>query len=438
MGQPGELTPESCPIEAVSRPIKIVVIVPNLDIGGAEMDLVRNLPLLDRRQFAPVVFTLFWKGPLSAQLEEHGIEVLSPEQGMPSNQNIRQWLSQAVERACGALSWLLPPSLLARRIDSVQEYIRLARWIARNLDNAKADVIHAILPGAYLAAAFANILTLRRPLIMSRLSLNWYQREARLFAVIERFFLHRRVEVAIANSQAVVRELRAEGIPQRKLRLIYNGIDAAAFADVLRDTQEARKDLGIVPDAVVFSSVGNLFPYKGHADLLSALSLIKGELPKSWILLVAGKDIGGSLDALRRQADQLGLAQNVRLLGQRRDIPTILSAADIHVSASHHEGFPNNILEAMCARLPVIATAVGGVPEQIIDGETGILVPARDPVALSKALLSLACNPDLRAAMGMRGQDRVQLEFPVALSARALEQTYAAVAARNYIPSGAL
>ena len=435
--QPGTA---SCPglsdVESDSRPIKILVIIPNLDLGGAETDLVRNLPLLKQSQVTSVVFTLFGGGLLAAELSAHGIRVVTPEQHAPSGQGFYDWVFRGIERWCRFWIRLLPPSLFSRIQASGSEYIRLARSIARCADDAEVDVIHAILPGSYLAAVLANLLTeTRRPLVMSRLSLNWYQRERRLFAVIERFLLHRRVDLAVANSQAVLRELRLEGIPERKLRLIYNGIDAAKFADDLRVRQEARNELDIIPEALVFSAVGNLFPYKGHADLLNALGLIKNQLPASWLLLVAGLDMCGHLDALRLLADKLDLSQNVRLLGQRRDIPIILSAADIHVSPSHHEGFPNNVLEAMCARLPIVATAVGGVPEQVIDGVTGILVPAQNPPALSKALLSLAYEPDLRTAMGLRGQRRVQLEFPITRSVSALKQTYESLTSRSRILS---
>src|SRR5262249_14337719 len=141
-------------------------------------------------------------------------------------------------------------------------------------------------------------------------------------------------------------------------------------------------------------------------------------------LLAAGRDVDDSLTKLGQIADKLGLSQHVRLLGLRRDIPVVLSAADIHVSASWHESFPNNILEAMCAGLPVVATAVGGVPEQIVDGLTGLLVPARNPDALSEALLALAHDGERRKAMGRAGRERVEREFPITRSVNELEQVY--------------
>jgi glycosyltransferase involved in cell wall biosynthesis len=109
-----------------------------------------------------------------------------------------------------------------------------------------------------------------------------------------------------------------------------------------------------------------------------------------------------------RVAEELGLSQHVRLLGERCDIPIILSAADIHVSASWYESFPNNILEAMSAGVPVVATAVGGVPEQNVDGLTGLLVLARNPEALAEAIIKLARDFDRRKAMGRATRKRVE------------------------------
>ena len=180
----------------------------------------------------------------------------------------------------------------------------------------------------------------------------------------------------------------------------------------------------------MFSCVGNLYERKGHADLLKALHFLKDQLPVNWQLLAAGRDIDGRLATLRQMADAFGLSSHVRLLGERRDIPALLSAADIHVSASWYESFPNNILEAMCAGLPTVATRVGGVPEQVVDGETGILVPAQNPRALSEALLALTLDRERREAMGRAGRARVQAEFPIERSVGALQQIYQRVGAR--------
>src|SRR5262249_47787203 len=150
-----------------------------------------------------------------------------------------------------------------------------------------------------------------------------------------------------------------------KLKLIYNGIDASAIEALMLPAGEARRRLAISPGALVFTSVANLFTYKGHEDLLHALGHLRDRLSQDWVLLVVGRDVEGNLAKLRRLSEQLGLRRHVFFLGQRLDVPAVLSAANVHISASHQEGFPNNILEAMCAALPVVATNVGGVAELI-------------------------------------------------------------------------
>ena len=227
-----------------------------------------------------------------------------------------------------------------------------------------------------------------------------------------------------------MRELVAEGIPGRKLKLVRNGVDAATFARSMIGRAEARERFGVPPDALVFTVVANLYAYKGYADLLAALRLLKDRLSGPWRLLAAGRDVAGSLAEFRDLAASFGLADNVQFLGPRLDVPVILSAADIHVSASHHEGFPNNILEAMCAALPVVATAVGGVPEQVVDGSTGLLVPAHQPAALAEALLSLRGDPVRRTSLGRAGWQRVSELFSLQSFVRGLEEAYR-IAARG-------
>ena len=412
-------------LHCATRRIKVLVIIPTLDVGGAEMDLVRNLPRLDRSRFAPVVCTLRGRGALAVQLGDAGVEITVPAFNALPGRGFFDWMVRGIERTCLSMVEFLPASRFTRLMASVGEYIRLSRYVARQIEDADIDVVHAILPSAYLTAVLANMLTKRRPIVMSRVGLNWYQQDMRLLGALERWILHRRVDLALGNSEAVLQELRAEGIPNRKLLLVHNGIDFMTFVDGMIDPQQARNLLGVPQNALVFSSVGNLFPYKGHADVLYGLNLVKDQLPPNWLLLAVGRDVAGNLFELRRVADEFGLSQHVRFLGERRDVPVVLSAADIHVSASHSESFPNNILEAMCAGLPVVATAIGGVPEQLTHGGTGLLVPVRDLRALSEALLVLASSPDQRAAMARAGRARVKLHFPIARSVSGLEEAYA-------------
>jgi glycosyltransferase involved in cell wall biosynthesis len=413
-----------------ARPARILIIIPSLDIGGAEMDLVRQLPRLDRDRFDITVLTLFRPGVLAARLIESGIAVVDingisvdrigvaePPRDIPELGSI----GASLKRRLSFIRTLL------RRPRDVCWICRRAFAVARFIRNADVDVVHTVLPNAYVVGSLANLLAGRRPLVMSRLSLNFYHLTLWPYLIIEPYLLHRLVDITIGNAHAVLRDLRAEGVPEDKLRLVYNGVEDA----VMVDRDEARLQLGIASTALVLSAVGNLHVYKGHADLLQSLSLISARLPESWVLIVAGRDVQGSLENLRRRAHDLGLSRNVRFVGERNDVPVILSAADIHISASHHEGFPNNILEAMSAGLPVVATAVGGVPEQIIDGETGILVPARDHAALAAAIEALVADVDARQAMGRAGREHVTRTFRIERSVAALSKIYLAAATKG-------
>jgi glycosyltransferase involved in cell wall biosynthesis len=400
-----------------SHPFKVLVLIPSLDIGGAELDLVRTLPLIDRKRFEVSVLTFMRPGRLARTLEGSGIKVnvgdKRPRETLESDAapSTVDWTGKAARLPLPQL--LRKPAALAK----------LGYQVMRRLSDDQIDLIHTVLPNSYLLGSIANRLGRRLPLVMSRVSLNWYQQNMATYRIAERL-LHSTVNIAIGNSQAVLEDLRAEGIPESKLRLVYNGIDAPAFARELIDKRQARARLGLDRSSLVISIVANLHPYKGHADLLRALSFIADRLPADWTLVATGRDIAGSKAMLHGLAVELGLARQVRFLGERTDLPAILSAADIHVSAAHTESLPNNILEAMCAQLPIVATKVGGVPEQLVDGTSGLLVPARAPYPLAAAIERLAGDAELRNRLGRAARERVGTAFPVERPVAALEDIY--------------
>jgi glycosyltransferase involved in cell wall biosynthesis len=240
------------------------------------------------------------------------------------------------------------------------------------------------------------------------------------------------VDIAIGNSQPILDELAEEGVEPRKLRLLHNGIDPAAFAHEPGDRELARSALGLPEEAFVIVSVGNLHPYKGHGDLIEACALASAELPSDWFVAIAGRDSGDRMAAYEQLATQRGIRERVRFLGECKDVPQVLSAADVFVHPSHHEGLPNAIIEAMAASLPVIATAVGGVPEAVVirsspaddAEETGWLVAPHEPGGLAAALIEAAADPARRRRMGERARRRVVAEFSLAASVAAYERIY--------------
>ena len=200
----------------------------------------------------------------------------------------------------------------------------------------------------------------------------------------------------LGNSRSVVRELsEMEGVPARRLGLIYNGIDVARFTDA-GSRAATRAALGLGPQTLTLVIVGNLIPYKGHGDLLAALGQAAPRLPPDWRLLIVGRD-EGIASSLQAQAAELGIGQKVCFLDTRNDVPEILNACDIGVLCSHQEGFSNAVLEGMASGLPMIVTDVGGNAEAVLDGECGIVVPPHDPARLADAIVRLANDPSLRA-----------------------------------------
>jgi glycosyltransferase involved in cell wall biosynthesis len=188
--------------------------------------------------------------------------------------------------------------------------------------------------------------------------------------------------------------------------------------------------LGVSDRSLVFVKVANLIAYKGHLDLLSALADTAAALPNDWTLLLVGRDDGMGPE-IASAARHLGLDKNIRVMGARTDIAEILRAADIGLLVSHEEGFPNVVVEYMAAGLPVIATGVGGTPEAISGGETGIVVPKESRDDLAAALLRLSGDERLRQNMGEAGRRRAAKLFDLESCAEAYDRLYRALLARN-------
>jgi glycosyltransferase involved in cell wall biosynthesis len=254
---------------------------------------------------------------------------------------------------------------------------------------------------------------------MSRRSLSSYQQNWPTVARLERR-LHEKMDAVIGNSRAVVRELLDEGIPKSKVRLIYNGI---AFTKQLPDRAEARQALGLDDSTLVGAVVANLIHYKGHRELVRALSHVAANLSIPWRILVAGRDHGIRAE-LESLAEARGIREHIEFLGERANIPQLLAAADFGLLTSREEGFSNVILEGMAAGLPMIVTDVGGNPEAVLDGETGCVVPPYRPKAIADAILRLARNPELRRHLGEEARARAEDKFSIERCVRAHADLY--------------
>ena len=207
----------------------------------------------------------------------------------------------------------------------------------------------------------------------------------------------------IAAISSVVREaLVRSGVDARKIDVVPSGIDPAPALDPPRRA-ELRARLGCTEEHVVGITVSALAAGKAHDDLMQGASIALPRAPRLRLWIAGEGPLEGALRAKQRA---LGLEQEVQLLGFRADIMSLLHAADFFCLPTLHEGLGSSILEAMSAGLPVIATRVGGIPEIVEEGRTGILVPPSDPGALADAMVEMATRPDLREPMGAAGAAR--------------------------------
>ena len=207
-------------------------------------------------------------------------------------------------------------------------------------------------------------------------------------------------------------------VPLARQSRIYYGLDPSPFADELERGAEARAalraELGLADDDVVFTCVARFAPQKAHDVLLRGFLEASRELagaPRIRLLLVGDDPFGDGRQQAQRLSSELGLDDLVVFAGIRRDVPAILAASDCFVMASLWEGLGLVFLEAMATELPCLATRVSAVPEVILDGETGLLVPPSDPQALAAGMVDLARSPERRRELGLSGAARVRERF---------------------------
>lgn len=233
-----------------------------------------------------------------------------------------------------------------------------------------------------------------------------------LFRVYDRWLLGTTTDAVITVTERVRDAVVAQRIlPAARVHAIANGIVAAPRASEAQRQQARRalrREIGAADDAPVIGCVARLVWFKGLDTLVDALPAVLRVCPDVQVAVAGDGPLRAELAA---RAAALGVADRLHLLGERNDVPQLLRGFDLFVLPSVSEGMPLTILEAMGAGLPVVATAVGGVPELMVAGETGLLVPPGDAVALAPALQRLLCDAPLRRRMGDNGRRRLLSDF---------------------------
>ncbi len=243
--------------------------------------------------------------------------------------------------------------------------------------------------------------------------------------------VHHLADAVIAISEATAIQAQRARMPPEQVFLVRSAVDTDAFAPVGNAHLQAKQQWGLGAEAFVVATTGRLAAGKGHDGLLRAVALLSP--PERPVVLLAGD--GSERTRLQQLAGDLRIAESVRFLGFQKDVRPVLWAADafVHVPTHFPEGVSVAVLEAMASGLPVIASKVGGIPEVVRDGETGLLVPPGDATVLAEALRHLRTDPSLRRRLGEGAQAYVRRHCSVQVLVERTLQVYATVLGEPFL-----
>jgi glycosyltransferase involved in cell wall biosynthesis len=360
--------------------IRVAQVIWSLGLGGAEQVVIRLAQGVDRRRFEPVIVCLDRPGPFAAQAEDGGVEVLALDKRGPLD---------------------------------LRAVVRLARLLRAR----RVDVVHTHLWGANLWGRLAARAA-RVPVVVAT------EHNVDTWKGWHHLALDRALAPAATHLVAVSEEVRtfyeARGIGRGRWRVVYNGVDVRAAPG--RRRGEVYRGLGLGDADRVVGLVGRLVPAKAPEVFLRALAAAAPRVPGLRGLVVGD---GPSRSAAEGEARRLGLSGRVVFAGLRRDVPELMPGLDALVFSSQREGLSMAMLEAMAAGVPVVATAVGGTPEAIVHGVTGLLVPPGRPDELADAIVALLEDASAAERFRDAARRRVEERFSVGRMIEAHEALYA-------------
>ena len=372
------------------RKYKIAYLIDGLSMGGAERLMVPILKHLSRAHFEPFVCALQSKdgNPLADDLRALGV---------------------AVE--CLQIKHL-------RDLDAIPR-------LTSTLKGIGADLVHTQLEAAnILGNISAKLLRLPSVCTIHVMPSLEVKTKTKLHQKVEWFALRHFCDRVISVSEEARQyHIDITGAPGSQVTTIYNGIDLSGFSsmDQAHERMAVRAELGIPSEANILVTVAVLRPQKGIQFLIRALPGVLASSPQTYYLIVGS---GSHQNALLEEVDKAGIGERVIFAGMRKDVPRLLAASDVFVLPTLTEALPTVLAEAMAARLPVIASRVGGVPEMITEGRNGLLVEPEDLPGLSGACIQLLNNPGQRAAMGAEGWEIVHQKFSIERQVDQLKELY--------------
>jgi len=391
--------------------VKILFIHERGGIGGAGNVLYSILSRLDRSKFKPIV-VLGSKGILVEKI---------------SALNIKCYVCPMPELA--PLTNKSGKFLVYTLIASLRNFciiLSLTRHLLYIIDSENPDIVYANSLIAQLAGSFAAKIR-NKKLVWHVHNIQPPLLRQELFKLMVRWL----PDKVIVVSEAVRNNIKTNTHSDSKICRIYNGINAETtnFAKDIRLNLYA--ELGIPDDCYIVATISSLRPWKGHEDFIKAAYLVKQKFAQCRFLIIGEEILNrerGYSEHLKALARRLGLERDIIFTGFREDVRTIMAISSIIVQPSNKpDPFPMVILEAMAAAKPIVASNIGGIPEMVEDGKTGLLIPPNEPEALAQAILKLLKDREDAERMGRAAFDLVKEKFTLEKFIRELEKVLTGV-----------
>jgi glycosyltransferase involved in cell wall biosynthesis len=366
---------------------RILYLIGDLKIGGAQRQLVYLAQRLDRSQFEPIVCCLSDNAPLAEELQAAGVKVVV----------LPQWLRPDVSRF-----WRIPQIVKRYRPHLIHAYLFVANTWGRT-----TGWLYGL------------------PVIISER--NATERKNFGERLINSLLAPTTTKMLANSNVGAELAIRSGEITPQLVQVIYNGISLEPFQDASIGDQ-IRKELNIAADQPVVGIVARLSPVKDHHTFFRAMALVVKQTPDLRILCVGDGPYRPHIEEL---VIELGLEPNVIFTGNRKDVPAIMFALDLLVLSSKSEAFPNVIMEAMAAERAVIATHVGDVAELVLHEKTGLLVQPGNPETIAQAVTTLLADKPRRIEMGRQGRKHVEAHFTLDRMLAATVTVYRQIVAEN-------
>ncbi len=399
---------------------KILLLIKSLGLGGAERLLVDSLPYLDRERFAyQVAYLVPWKATLVPQIEAAGIPVTCLD-GLSTRQRNTQHApsgSTEIAEVNTQHATVTAPRSFQSAFTLPLAYRRLYAWQQRQ----HFDLIHADMPVAGILARLVGR-QLGVPVVYTEHNLleRYHPLTRRLHNAT--FGWQQQVITVSAEVQASIQ--RAGGDKKTTVRTLFNGVPVEQVRQEATGLDALRAEFAIPADHAVVGSVAVFRTQKRLTDWLAVAAQVAQQQPQVTFLLVGD---GPEMGVVRAKVAELGLQERVRLPGFRADGRRCIGLMDLYLMTSHFEGLPIALLEAMTLGKPVVATAVGGIPEVITDGGEGRLAPAGAVDQLAQQVLALLADPAQRQRMGQQGAAKVEARYHIKQRVTAIEEIYTTI-----------